>query len=123
MPEGSPAGRYAKADDNTMLHVVYGLYAVTFILMFASVIGVFIAYMQRGKELTDMQRSHVTWQIRTFWLVLAVALVSVFLAIFWGVIAAISLLAIPVIFFIYRIAKGWFFLTKSREIGAPASLF
>ena len=49
-----PPPPHAAATDNTMLHVVYGLFALSFLIGIAAIAAVIVAYLQRGKPLSDM---------------------------------------------------------------------
>ena len=62
--------------------------------------------------------SHVTWQIRTFWYELAfqvVGWITVWILIGWAI------LSLGVLFFIWRIAKGWVRLANRRPVENPDS--
>lgn len=80
--------------------IVYGLYAVGYAVAFTSLAGVVYAYFARGKD--HLLDSHLTFQIRTFWLSLLIGFVALitmwigigfliwaFLAV-WGLIRVIS---------------------------------
>jgi uncharacterized membrane protein len=80
--------------------VIYGLYAVGYIVAVTSIAGVVYAYMSRGKS--EVLDTHLRFQIRTFWLSLLLAVLGMltmiigigfliwgFLAI-WGLIRVIS---------------------------------
>lgn len=80
--------------------IVYGLYAVGYVVALTALVGVVYAYVARGKD--PVLDSHLTFQIRTFWISLAFALLALvtmivgigfliwaFLAI-WGLIRVIS---------------------------------
>ncbi len=117
------SGQGAHTADNRMLHIIYGLYAAAFFLTFTAIFGVILAYLQRGNALSDMQRSHIDWQIMTFWwglLLVAIAFATPFIL---GWVAAIGLIFLPVIFFIYRISKGWQRLWHEQPIDNPKAFF
>lgn len=80
--------------------LIYGLYAVGYAIVVTALIGVVYAYMARGRN--AVLDSHLTFQIRTFWISLLIAFVALitmivgigfliwaFLAA-WGVIRVIS---------------------------------
>ncbi|MBM3606364.1 MAG: hypothetical protein FJX25_17065 [Alphaproteobacteria bacterium] len=86
--------------DLTPAKIVYGLYAVGYAVALTTLVGVVYAYVSRGKD--AVLDSHLTFQIRTFWLSLAIALLAMvtmligigfliwaFLAV-WGLIRVIS---------------------------------
>lgn len=120
----------------TITHVTYALHAVglaigafgattvvgTFLFGWPSIIAVIINYVKRGDARGTWLESHFDWQIKTFWIALALAC-AIFLV---GLVLAIVLigLAIWVIGFfvlgcwaIYRIATGWLRLNDRRPIG------
>ena len=119
----------------TTLHVTYALHAVglaigafgastivgSFIFGWPSIIAVIVNYVKRGEARGTWLESHFAWQIKTFWVAVAVSLVV-------GIVGAI--LAIVVIGFaiwaigffvlgvwaIYRIVKGWMALRDRRAV-------
>lgn len=88
------------APDLTPAKIVYGLYALGYAIAITTLAGVVYAYLARGKN--ALLDSHLTFQIRTFWISLAIAflalitmmvgigfLIWAFLAV-WGLIRVIS---------------------------------
>lgn len=86
--------------DLTPVKIVYGLYAIGYVVGLTTLVGVVYAYISRGKD--AVLDSHLQFQIRTFWISLAIALLAfvtmmvgigflvwAFLAI-WGLIRVIS---------------------------------
>ncbi|MEM7042842.1 MAG: hypothetical protein AAF543_08530 [Pseudomonadota bacterium] len=113
----------AAATDNTMLHVVYGLFALSFLIGVAAIVAVVVAYFQRGKPLSDMQASHVEWQIRTFWWGLLFVVIGFILPLILGLWLIIPLFWLAAgAWYIYRVAKGWLWLKDSRPIDDPTAL-
>ena len=113
----------AAATDNTMLHVAYGLFALSFLIGIAAIAAVVIAYLQRAKPLTDMQASHVEWQIRTFWwglLLAVIGFVSPFLL--GSVLIGMLVFGVMVVWYVFRVAKGWLWLKDGRTIDDPTAL-
>ncbi|MEO0989423.1 MAG: hypothetical protein AAFX00_00575 [Pseudomonadota bacterium] len=70
MSDSSPA----PSDPLLNVKIVYGLYAVGYFVGLTSIVGVIYAYISRGKS--DVADTHLTFQIRTFWISLAVAIVG-----------------------------------------------
>ena len=119
----------------TTLHVTYALHAVglaigafgastvvgSFIFGWPSIIAVIINYVKRGDARGTWLESHFDWQIRTFWIALAFAVliggIGFVLAI---VIIGFAIWAIGFfilgIWAIYRIATGWMRLNERRAI-------
>ena len=86
LPQGDP-GIMDPGKSN--LQAIYVLYLLGFIFAITTVIGVVMAYVNRGKAAPWLD-SHYTWAIRTFWIALLYALIS----------ALFSLLVIGVLGFI-----------------------
>ncbi|MFZ4758449.1 MAG: DUF4870 family protein [Burkholderiaceae bacterium] len=99
------------ADD--ALHIV-GVLASAGVL---SVIALIVNYIKRDDAVGTIYESHMNWMIRTFWWTL-VWLVPA------GLIAVLSLgllsivLAVPVIWFLYRMIKGVLWLNDGRPMPA-----
>jgi uncharacterized membrane protein len=95
------------------LHIV-GVLASAGVL---SVIALIVNYIKRDDAVGTIYESHMNWMIRTFWWTL-VWLVPAFL------VAALSLgllsivLAVPVIWFLYRMIKGVLWLNDGRPMPA-----
>ena len=123
MAAGSPLPSGATPADNTMLHVVYGLFALSFLFGIASVAAVIVAYLQRGKPLTEMQASHLEWQIRTFWLGLLFGIIAFVLPFLLGsFVVGVLAFGIFVVWYVFRIAQGWLRLKDGRGIDDPRAL-
>ncbi|MEL6751263.1 MAG: DUF4870 domain-containing protein [Pseudomonadota bacterium] len=54
---------------------VYGLYLLGFFIGITGLVGVVMAYMNRGKATEEVQ-THYTYQIRTFWIGLLYSLIA-----------------------------------------------
>ena len=123
MALGSPSPSGVTPADNTMLHVVYGLFALSFLFGIASIAAIVVAYLQRGKPLTEMQASHVEWQIRTFWLGLFFGIIAFVLPFLLGsfVVGVLAFGAVAV-WYVFRIAQGWLRLKDGRGIDDPRAL-
>lgn len=80
--------------------IVYGLYAIGYAVALTTLAGVIYAYASRGKD--AVLDSHLTFQIRTFWISLAIAVLALitmvvgigfliwaFLAV-WGLLRVVS---------------------------------
>jgi uncharacterized membrane protein len=73
--------------------VNYALYLVGLTHGLTILIGLIIAYVQRGTA-GPVMRSHYTFQIRTFWLSIGWFLVGAAIA-FWGGVFSIILVGLP----------------------------
>ena len=110
---------------------VYILYLVGFLTVFLSatfVIGVIIAYRQRGKT-DSVCESHIEFQIRTFWMVI---LLSLLLALAFGIgqlgggVAALAVIGLLiavlwVFLLLIRCVKGLLALNAREPIHNPKS--
>jgi uncharacterized membrane protein len=105
--------------DNTTLHVIYALYAASFLNGLTLIVGVIIAYVKRDEARGTWQASHYQWLIRTFWW-------SVLFLIL-GAAASVILVGFLIIFLagvwlVWRIAKGWIRLSQWRGVENPDKL-
>ncbi|MDB6178863.1 hypothetical protein PAF17_15310 [Paracoccus sp. Z330] len=86
--------------DMTQAKIIYGLFAIGYILVVTALAGVVYAYLSRGRD--AVLDSHLTFQIRTFWISLGIGMLALitsvigigfliwaFLAV-WGAIRVIS---------------------------------
>jgi uncharacterized membrane protein len=84
---------YSATEDRTMPAVNYALYLVGLTHGLTILIGLIIAYVQRGTA-GPVMRSHYTFQIRTFWLSIGWFLVGAAIA-FWGGVFSIIMVGLP----------------------------
>ncbi|EHS53439.1 hypothetical protein PDO_4229 [Rhizobium sp. PDO1-076] len=97
--------------------LVYGLYLVSFVVGISGIIGLVIAYMNRGKGPAWVD-THYTWAIRTFWIGLLYALVSSILAIFFF---GLILLFATAIWIVVRCVIGLQKVSANQPIERPDS--
>ncbi|WP_292899278.1 MULTISPECIES: DUF4870 family protein [unclassified Nitratireductor] len=64
----------------TNIQVIYILYLVGFVIGISALVGIVLAYMNRGK-VSGWLETHYTWAIRTFWIGLLLGFVSALLMI------------------------------------------
>ena len=119
----------------TTLHVTYALHALglaigafgastvigSFIFGWPSIIAVIINYVQRGQAQGTWLESHFAWQIRTFWVAFAAAVLIAIVGLILAIIVIGWFVWIICFFFlgvwaIYRIAKGWMALRDHRAV-------
>lgn len=62
----------------TNIQVIYILYLVGFVIGISALVGIVIAYMNRGKA-SGWLETHYTWAIRTFWIGILFGFVSALL--------------------------------------------
>ena len=99
----------------TNIQVIYVLYLASMIVGITSIIGVVIAYMNRGKA-GGWIESHYTWAIRTFWMGLLYTLISAVLMI---VGIGFLLFFAVAIWAIIRIVKGLQKAARDEAIDDP----
>ena len=99
----------------TNIQVIYVLYLASMVVGITSIIGVVIAYMNRGKA-GGWIESHYTWAIRTFWMGLLYSLISAVLMI---VGIGFLLFFAVAIWAIIRIVKGLQKAARDEAIDDP----
>lgn len=122
---------YGSAGDRTMPGVVYALYLLGIVNGLTVVLGLIIAYLNRGGA-GELARSHYTFLIRTCWLWLAwVAIGVVLLAI--GIPLSFVLVGIPIaaigwvilaldhVWFAVRVILGVIYLARDEPYPRPYS--
>lgn len=75
---GDDSGWLEPGPSNVQL--VYILYLVSFVVGVTALVGIVIAYINRGKR-GDWVETHYTWAIRTFWIGVLAGFVSAILMI------------------------------------------
>lgn len=101
----------------TQAHIVYGCYVASFIVGITAIIGVVLAYVARNnaRELNDkILIDQFTWQIKTFWIGLAFGVL--FVISFLTVVLPFIIGAVGLVWFIYRIVKGWSYLSSGKRL-------
>jgi uncharacterized membrane protein len=100
----------------TLTMVVYALQAAGFLLPpIVWIVAVIINYVKREDVAGTWLESHFRWQIRTFWFGLLWAVPGVILFV---LIVGWFILAADAIWIIYRIVKGWLYLSDNRPMPA-----
>lgn len=97
----------------TLTTVIYALYAASLLVGITSLVAIVINYIKKEDVAGSFLESHFRWQIRTFWF-----------SLLWGVIGVITFIVIigwfvliaDLIWFIYRIAKGWLNLNDNKPM-------
>lgn len=101
----------------TIAFAVYALYGAGFITGLAFVVGVVIAHLKRD-EAPAWLRTHLTFQIRTFWIGLLWALVGMMTT--W-LLVGFLFLAWSFVFVLVRTVRGFLRLNDDRPIDDPQS--
>ena len=100
----------------TIPTIIYVLYLANFILPFTGLIGVIMAYVNRGDQ--NFLESHYQFQIRTFWIGLLYAIIGILLT---AVIIGWLILLFYAIWIIVRCVKGFKYLGTQEPIPEPTS--
>jgi uncharacterized membrane protein len=109
-----------KADDanKTLTTVIYALYASSLLLGITCLVAIVMNYVKKDDVAGTYLESHFRWQIRTFWFALLWSVIGV-LTLFLGV-GAFVLLG-NLVWFIYRIVKGWLYLNDGKPMYATTA--
>ncbi|WP_429812278.1 DUF4870 family protein [Ensifer sp. B1-9] len=86
MSDNGPQTPFSRETDRWLepgkinVQVIYVLYLVGFAVGITPIIGVVMAYLNRGKG-TPWVQTHYEWAIRTFWIALLFGLISLLLTV------------------------------------------
>jgi uncharacterized membrane protein len=104
----------AKMKENkTMAHVIYALYAASLLVGITALVAIVLDYIKKEDVAGTVLESHFRWQIRTFWFSLLWAFIG---AITFIILIGIPILVADLVWFIYRIAKGWLSLHEGKPM-------
>jgi len=101
----------------TNIQVIYILYLVSFVIGISALVGIVLAYMNRGKSAAWVE-THYTWAIRTFWIGIFYALVSTVLMVVG--IGFLLLFAVAV-WVVVRVVIGLQLVSRGEPIRNPES--
>ena len=101
----------------TNVQVIYILYLAGFVIGITPLIGVVLAYVNRGRSAAWIE-THYTWAIRTFWIGLLYALISFILAF---ILVGFLLMLATAVWFILRCTFGLQALTRDEPMKNPQS--
>ncbi len=94
---------------------VYALQAVGLVFPVALIVGVIIDYVKLQDTAGTWIESHFRWQIRTFWVALALVLLGV---VTYLIVIGYLVLLGTWIWVVYRVIKGWLFLDEHRPLAS-----
>lgn len=103
----------------TNAQVIYVLYLAGLVVGISGFVGIILAYMNRGKA-GGFVETHYTWLIRTFWIGLLYAFVSVILMF---IVVGFLLMFAVAVWFIVRCIVGLQALGRGEPIKNPDSWF
>jgi uncharacterized membrane protein len=115
------AAHEATASDDRMrfnknvTKAVYALQAASFLFGITLIAAVMVNYIKRDDVKSTWLESHFRWQIRTFWFSLLWAVVGI---ITFAAAVGVIILAVAIIWLLYRIIKGWIYLADGKEMYA-----
>ena len=115
-PTPGKAGRWLDPGP-TNIQVIYILYLVSFVIGISALVGIVLAYMNRGKSEAWVE-THYTWAIRTFWIAILYALISMVLMVVG--IGFLLLLAVAV-WIVVRVVIGLQLVGRGEPIKNPES--
>jgi uncharacterized membrane protein len=116
---GDVVARYlAPGGDNVKL--VYGLYLVSIIVGVTVLIGLVMAYMNRGQVAGTWVESHYTYQIRTFWIALLYSLICALLML---VLIGFLLIFLVGIWALVRCIRGLQWAGNAQPVPQPKTWF
>lgn len=101
----------------TLAMIVYGLYLLNLILPFSSLVGLIMAYINRG-DAEAYQQTHYQFQIRTFWIGLLYGVIGLLLT---SIGIGWLILALTALWLIVRCAIGMKYLTRRQALPNPTS--
>lgn len=109
----APSGGQSAKDTGM---IIYILYLIGIAVGVVTIAGVIMAYLKRGDVSGTYAESHMTYLIRTFWIALVVGIVgSILTVVGVGLILLLALL----VWYIYRVVKGFVAFNDGRPIPDP----
>ncbi|MHB1587333.1 MAG: DUF4870 family protein [Acidiferrobacteraceae bacterium] len=103
------------AQEKRIVVIAYALFAVAvFGLWVPSIAGVVINYLKID-DASPLYASHHRWMIRTFWWGLLWLTLGLVL---WVVLVGYAILGGLLVWWIYRVVKGWLALHENRPVSS-----
>ncbi|WP_293947509.1 DUF4870 family protein [Sneathiella sp.] len=100
-----------------MAQIIYFLYLAGLVFPIAHLVGVIMAYVNRGDG-PEWVESHLTFQIRTFWMFLLYGIIGTLLT---PIGVGFLIIFLVYIWLIVRCAKGLKSLTREAAVADPAT--
>ena len=101
--------------NKTVATIIYALYAASLVIGITGLVAIVMNYVKRGEVAGSWLESHFRWQIRTFWFSLlwaVIGMITAFVVVGWAILLA------DLVWFIYRIVKGWLRLNDNKPMYA-----
>ena len=99
--------------NKTLTWVIYGLYEASFLVGITSIVAIILNYVKRGDVAGTYLESHFTWQIRTFWISVIVAIIGALLML---VLVGWLVWLADMVWVVYRLVMGGLRLSESQPI-------
>ncbi|HCE79378.1 MULTISPECIES: DUF4870 family protein [Thermodesulfobacterium] len=96
-----------------LTEIIYVLYALSLLVGITGIVAIVMNYIKRQEVKGTYLESHFRWQIRTFWFALIwsfIGIITSLIIIGWFVLIA------TLVWFIYRIVKGWIRLREGKPM-------
>jgi uncharacterized membrane protein len=103
-----------------LTHVIYALDAVSLFIGLTGIVAIIIAYLKRDEARGSFLESHYTWIIRTFWIGLVGAIIGG--ATMWMFGLGMIIVGVVIVWYVYRIAKGWLALNDAKAVPNPEGI-
>jgi len=119
------SGTLAEERQMRLGYAAYLLYALGPITLVSGLFGLMLCYLRVGDNAISgtVLRSHFRWLILTFWLAAGALPLAVIVAWAFGRFAGGLVLLVALIWFSYRVVKGWLSLYDGKEIARPGALW
>lgn len=101
-PPPSPTPQQQNTGDGGMANIIYILYLVGIAVGITSIVGVVMAYMNKG-DAPEWLESHYRFQIRTFWIGMLYGIIGMVLT---TIIVGFLVLLFVLVWWIVRCIKG-----------------
>ncbi len=93
--------------------IIYALYALSLVAGITCLAAIVMNYVMRDDIKDSILQSHFRWQMRTFWYSLLWGLIGLVLCV---IIIGFFILFANLIWYIYRIVKGWSRLNENKPM-------
>lgn len=112
-PSSGPAA--GPVEDADGVKLVYILNFLAFVIGISAIAGVIVAYLKRG-EAGAVSATHYTFQIRTFWIGLLIALIGGLTSV---ILIGWLVLLFLIVWLLVRNIKGFMAISDNRPIAEP----
>lgn len=115
-PQADPVNE-PPANQRQLVIIIYALYGAGYFLGgIPTIVAIIINYLKRTEIKDPMLASHFTWQIRTFWISLGLAILGM-ITVFIGI--GIIILFATAIWNIYRLVRGVLAILDNKPMPNP----